>query len=86
MKVITNDKQIALEVLSAQDLFNDTDIKEIKIKGIGSVKHGLNNYDAMVNINGIDIILYRDQNFTNVSIKKIAATNDLLSIEFVIEK
>ena len=84
MKVITNSKQVALEVISAQNLFNHPFITEIKIEGIGSMKHGINNYDAKVTIDGVEIILFRDMNFENVKIKSIFTSN-LKSIDFIIE-
>lgn len=74
MKVITNNKLIAIEVLSAQNLFNE-DINKIKIDGYSSVKYGLNDYDAEVTIEGMNFILYRDANFKNVDIKTILKSN-----------
>lgn len=81
MKVITNKKSIAIEILSAQDLFN-SDIDEITIKSISNHKHGLNDYDALIKIKGLEFILYRDFNFQNVKIKDLLDAN-LNNIEFI---
>jgi hypothetical protein len=81
MKVITNNKNVAIEVLSAQDLFS-FNINEITIKSIGNSKHCLNDYDAKVTIHGMEFILYRDLNFQNVKIKNILNA-DLSKVEFI---
>lgn len=78
--VKTNNKQVAIEVISAQNLF-DVNFKEITIESIGSAKYCLNNYDAQVKINNFEFILYRDLNFKNVDIKALLTTN-LDNIEF----
>ncbi|MDF2880024.1 MAG: hypothetical protein K0R54_581 [Clostridiaceae bacterium] len=81
MNVITNNHNIAIEILSAQNLF-DVDIEEITIEGVGSLKYGLNDYDAKVKIKDYEFILYRDMNFKNVNIKNIL-TADLRKINFI---
>ena len=81
MKVITNKKCIAIEVLSAQDLFN-SDIDEITIKSISNYKYGLNNYDVLIKIKELEFILYRDFGFQNIKIKDILDAN-LNNIEFI---
>lgn len=81
MKVITNKKSIAIEVLSAQNLFN-SNIDEIIIVSISNHKHGLNDYDAIIKIKGLEFTLYRDFNFQNVKIKNILDAN-LSNIEFI---
>jgi len=82
MKVITNDKTLAIEVLSVQNLFNE-DINEIRIIGVGSPKYGLNNYDADIKIYDIEFILYRDLDFKNIDIRKMLKS-DITKIEYEI--
>ena len=72
--VHTNNKKVAIEVLSAQNLFN-TDFGEIKIESISSNKHCMNDYDAIVTINDFEFVLYRDLDFRNVNIKKFINTS-----------
>lgn len=67
--VHTNNKKVAIEVLSAQDMI-DTNFGEIKIKSISNNQHCMNDYDAIVTINDFEFVLYRDLNFRNVDIKK----------------
>lgn len=81
MTVITNNQNVAIEVLSAQGLFN-SEIDEITIESIGSLKHCQNHYDAKITINGASFILYRDFDFNNVNIKDMLSAN-LNQIEFV---
>ena len=82
MKVKTNNKALAVEVLSAQGLIGeDTFIEEITITGRGSLKHAMNNYDATVVVNKVEFVLFRDENFINIRIKKIDFSN-LKKIEF----
>ena len=82
MKVITNNETLAIEVLSAQNLFN-VDIDEITIRGLGSQKYCLNNYDAEITIKGNKFILMRDLNFQNVNIKDVLSA-DICDIEFIL--
>lgn len=81
MKIITNNKNVALEVLSAQNLLN-ADIEMITIESIKSQKYLKNDYDAKITIKGTTFILYRDLNFKNVNIKNILNAN-LSEIQFI---
>jgi len=81
MKIITNNETVAMEVLSAQNLFN-LNVSEIVIKSIGSLKHAMNNYDVEVSIEGKCFILFRDLDFQNVRVKEMLSMK-LNELEFV---
>ena len=80
--VRTNNKRVAVEVLSAQNLLNENS-GEISIESISSSKHCINDYDARVIVNDFEFILYRDLNFKNVDIKPLLNTK-LDNIKFII--
>lgn len=78
LKIKTNDKTKALEVVSAQNLF-DVDA-EIKILSVGSHKYAMSNIDAIVKFNNVEVKLYMDNNYKNIDIKSLL-TKDFSSIE-----
>ena len=47
------------------------DFEEISIKGISNNVHCMNNYDALVEIKGMEFALYRNLNFKNVNIESL---------------
>lgn len=80
LRVTTNNKHKAMEVISAQDLFGmDLDIEIISIS---SDKHFMNNIDAKVTVNGIEFILYMDSDYKNVDIKKLVTMPENM-VEFI---
>lgn len=84
MIVKTNNNQVAIEVLSAQNMIpvlND-EIAEISIKAIGNSKHGMNEYDAEVELNGFKVILFRDLDFLNIDLKKFTTFGIRSNITF----
>lgn len=78
LKIKTNNKIKALEVVSAQNLF-DVDA-ELEIISIGSAKYAMNDIDAKVKFNNIEVILFMDNGYKNIDLKPLL-TKDFSSVE-----
>lgn len=78
LKIKTNNKIKALEVVSAQNLF-DVDA-ELEIISIGSDKYAMSDIDAKVKFNNIEVILFMDSGYKNIDLKSLL-TKDFSSVE-----
>lgn len=78
LKIKTNNRTKALEVISAQNLF-DVDA-ELEIISIGSAKYATNDIDAKVKFNNIEVILFMDNGYKNIDLKSLL-TKDFSSVE-----
>lgn len=78
LKIKTNNRTKALEVVSAQNLF-DVDA-ELEIISMGSAKYAMSDIDAKVKFNNIEVILFMDNGYKNIDLKSLL-TKDFSSVE-----